>query len=103
MNLQELVTKVTEDKAETPYITLDDIKGVSDELSEKETQIKNLTEENTNIKEELDKKKTEYDLLKSRIVDSVLSGKDLKLSPDMQQKQDDNKRDTLTFADLIKK
>ena len=103
MNLQELVTKVTEDKAETPYITLDDIKGVSDELSEKETQIKNLTEENTNIKEELDKKKTEYDLLKSRIVDSVLSGKDLKLSPDSQQKQDDNKRDTLTFADLIKK
>lgn len=103
MNLQELVTKVTEDKAETPYITLDDIKGVSDELSEKETQIKNLTEENTNIKEELDKKKTEYDLLKSRIVDSVLSGKDLKLSPNLQQKQDDNKRDTLTFADLIKK
>ncbi len=104
MNLQELITKVTEDTSETPYITLEDVQGVSAEVSEKDTQIQNLTQENTTIKEELEKKKSEYDLLKSRIVDSVLSGKTISTeNSTKKQKQEESDRDTLTFNDLIKK
>ena len=102
MNLQELVTKVTEDKSETPYITLEDIQGVSAEVTEKDTKIQSLSDEIANVKEELEKKKSEYDLLKSRIVDSVLSGKTI---TDTEKKKEDKQsdRDKLTFDDLIKK
>lgn len=104
MNLQELVTKVTEDKSETPYITIDDIKGVSAEVTEKDTKIQTLSDEIANVKEELEKKKSEYDLLKSRIVDSVLSGKTITNTDDRKKEEDNNSdRDKLTFNDLIKK
>lgn len=103
MNLQELVTKVTTDTNENPYITLEDIKGVSDEFTSKETRIQELEEENKKIQEDLDKKKSEYDLLKSRIVDSVLTGKKIEKSDEDKRKEEENKRDTLSFKDLLKK
>ena len=101
MNLQELVTKVTSDTNETPYITLEDVQGVSDEMTAKDTRIQELEKENNSIKEDLEKKKSEYEILRSRIVDSVLTGQKLKKEEDKHE--EDNKRDTLTFQDLLKK
>lgn len=101
MNLQELVTKVTSDTNETPYITLEDVQGVSDEMTAKDTRIQELEKENNSIKEDLEKKKSEYEILRSRIVDSVLTGQKLKKEEDNHE--EDNKRDTLTFQDLLQK
>lgn len=101
MNLQELVTKVTSDTNETPYITLEDVQGVSDEMTAKDTRIQELEKENNSIKEDLEKKKSEYEILRSRIVDSVLTGKKIEKQDDKHE--EDNKRDTLTFQDLMKK
>lgn len=103
MNLQELVDKVTVDQNETPYITLEDVQGVSDEMKTKDSKIDELTKENTAIKEELEKRKTEYDLLKSRIVENVLSGKNIKEQKEEPKEDEQTRRENLTFADLIKK
>lgn len=100
MNLQELVTKVTSDTNETPYITLEDVQGVSDEMTAKDTRIQELEKENNSIKEDLEKKKSEYEILRSRIVDSVLTGKKIEKE---DKHEEDKKRDTLTFQDLLKK
>lgn len=99
MNLQELVTKVTDDKAETPYITLDDIKDVVSADKAKDEKLLAIEKERDELKEALEKKNSDYDVLRNRIVDSVLSGKDI----DKQEEQDEeNSLSNVTFKDLIK-
>lgn len=101
MNLQELVTKVTEDKAENPYITLNDIQDIVSADKAKDDKLLQAEKERDDLKQALEKKNSDYEVLRNRIVDSVLSGKNI---PNDENKKKENEKslENITFKDLIK-
>lgn len=102
MNLEELVSKVTSDTSENPYITLEDIQDVVNEQKTTKDTLSAITKERDDLKVALAKKDSEYETLRSRIVDSVLKG-DKVVKTDGDKKNDkDEDRDNLSFKDLFK-
>lgn len=102
MNLEELVSKVTSDTSENPYITLEDIQDVVNEQKTTKDTLSAITKERDDLKVALAKKDSEYETLRSRIVDSVLKG-DKVVKTDVDKKNDKNEdRDNLSFKDLFK-
>ena len=101
MNLQELVTKVTEDKVENPYITLNDIQDIVSADKAKDDKLLQAEKERDDLKQALEKKNSDYEVLRNRIVDSVLSGKNI---PNDENKKKENEKslENITFKDLIK-
>lgn len=101
MNLQELVTKVTEDKAENPYITLNDIQDIVSADKEKDDKLLQAEKERDDLKQALEKKNSDYEVLRNRIVDSVLSGKNIS-NDENKKKEKETSSENITFKDLIK-
>ena len=102
MNLEELVKKVTSDTSEKPYITLEDIQGVVDEQKTTNETLSAITKERDELKIALEKKDSDYETLRSIIVDSVLKGEKV-VKTDADKKNDkDEDRDNLSFKDLFK-
>lgn len=102
MNLEELVKKVTSDTSEKPYITLEDIQDVVNEQKTTNETLSAVTKERDELKIALEKKDSDYETLRSRIVDSVLKGEKV-VKTDADKKNDkDEDRDNLSFKDLFK-
>ena len=101
MNLQELVTKVTEDKAENPYITLNDIQDIVSADKAKDDKLLQAEKERDDLKQALEKKNSDYEVLRNRIVDSVLSGKNIS-NDENKKKEKETSSENITFKDLIK-
>lgn len=102
MNLEELVKKVTSDTSENPYITLEDIQDVVNEQKTTNETLNAITKERDELKIALAKKDSDYETLRSRIVDSVLKGEKV-VKTDVDKKNDkDEDRDNLSFKDLFK-
>lgn len=100
MNLEELVNKVTSDTSEKPYITLEDIQDVVDEQRTTKETLSAITKERDDLKIALERKDSDYQTLRSRIVDSVLKGEKV-VKTDVDKKNDKD-RDNLSFKDLFK-
>ena len=103
MTLEELVNKVTSDTSEKPYITLEDIQDVVTESKATKESLTNITRERDDLKVALEKKDSEYQTLRSRIVESVLKGEKVVASTNSKKSEkDDVDRDSLSMSDLIK-
>lgn len=102
MNLEELVSKVTSDTSENPYITLEDIQDVVNEQKTTKDTLSAITKERDDLKVALAKKDSEYETLRSRIVDSVLKGDKVVKTDDDKKNDKDEDRDNLSFKDLFK-
>lgn len=102
MNLEELVSKVTSDTSENPYITLEDIQDVVKEQKTTKDTLSAITKERDDLKVALAKKDSEYETLRSRIVDSVLKGDKVVKTDDDKKNDKDEDRDNLSFKDLFK-
>lgn len=103
MTLEELVNKVTSDTSEKPYITLEDIQDVVTESKATKESLTNITKERDDLKVALEKKDSEYQTLRSRIVESVLKGEKVVASTNSKKSEkDDVDRDSLSMSDLIK-
>lgn len=100
MTIEELLNKVTADTSEKPYITLEDIQDVVSEQKATNETLTAITKERDELKEALEKKDSEYQTLRSRIVDSVLKGE--KVAKTGTEKKNDEDRDNLSFKDLFK-
>ena len=102
MTIEELLNKVTADTSEKPYITLEDIQDVVDEQKTTNETLSAITKERDELKIALEKKDSDYETLRSRIVDSVLKGEKV-VKTDVDKKNDkDEDRDNLSFKDLFK-
>lgn len=103
MTIEELLNKVTADTSEKPYITLEDIQDVVSEQKATNETLTAITKERDELKEALEKKDSEYQTLRSRIVDSVLKGEKVaKTQTDKKDDKDEQDRDNLSFKDLFK-
>lgn len=101
MTIEELLNKVTSDTSENPYITLEDIQDVVDEQKTTKETLSTITKERDDLKVALEKKDSEYQTLRSRIVDSVLKGEKV-AKTGTEKKNDEEDRDNLSFKDLFK-
>lgn len=97
MNFKELTEKVVNDSTtENPYLTTDDIQGIADELTSKDTTI-------TSLNEELEKIKNDYQALKDRIVENVINGKNSTVdNPNPKAVEKEEKEEVKSLQDLIK-
>lgn len=100
MTIEELLNKVTSDTSENPYITLEDIQDVVDEQRTTKETLSAITKERDDLKIALERKDSDYQTLRSRIVDSVLKGEKV-VKTDVDKKNDKD-RDNLSFKDLFK-
>lgn len=102
MTIEELLNKVTSDTSENPYITLEDIQDVVNEQKTTKKTLSTITKERDDLKVALEKKDSEYQTLRSRIVDSVLKGEKVAKTGTEKKNDKDEDRDNLSFKDLFK-
>lgn len=102
MTIEELLNKVTSDTSENPYITLEDIQDVVNEQKTTKETLSTITKERDDLKVALEKKDSEYQTLRSRIVDSVLKGEKVAKTQTDKKDESGQDRDNLSFKDLFK-
>ena len=86
----------------TKKVTLEDIQDVVNEQKTTNETLSAITKERDELKIALEKKDSDYETLRSRIVDSVLKGEKV-VKTDVDKKNDKYEdRDNLSFKDLFK-
>ena len=95
LNFKDLMSQLATDSSEDAKFSAEDIQGVVDEVTSKDTEIETL-------REELEKKNREHEELKNRIVDKLFSNpKGTPEKPEEENSDEDSPEDVKTFDDLI--